>query len=107
MTDDEHDEQDDEDDDCAWMYYTLGKFVNFALKLIPRSKLIKGRLHLTSNTMQAIGDNLKQLGIDGQREGVRVIRELADAIEEEIQVQERFGKEMSRLQRNIEREERP
>ena len=81
---DEHDEH--EDSDCQQMFYVLVNFMEFAL-----------RSHdpgcVTLATMKAIGCTLSQLDIDSHREGLEVIREATEIIEQELQ--ERLGKEMS------------
>src|SRR6266487_622322 len=79
---DEH----DEDSDCQQLFYTLANLLDFALRSHDPFCVV---LH----AMKAIGCTLNGLDIDSHREGLEVIREATEIIEQELQ--ERLGKEMS------------
>jgi hypothetical protein len=79
------DDQDEHEASCEQMYYALVNFMDFALHSHDPSCV-------TLSAMQAIGCTLNQLDIESHREGLHIIREAADIIEQELR--KRVGKEM-------------
>ncbi len=85
MTDEHDDDANYEDSDCQQMFYALANMLDFALRS-------HDPFCVTLGAMKAIGCTLNNLDVDSHREGLEVIKEAADIIEQEIQ--ERVGKEM-------------
>jgi len=78
MTDEQDDDANYEDSDCQQLFYTLANMLDFALRS-------HDPFCVTLGAMKAIGCVLNGLDIDSHREGLQVIREAAEIIEEEIQ----------------------